>query len=229
MSPTSLSSILPTPPKTEVKGPRLLTPTTNAIPLISTRNGWNYSIIHTVAVVTLFVLQFRALVADPYQVMILDLVPLMLLQCAYGVSCLPPTGTWSNTTNTSGNEAAGNVSAKTNKGSGTGSLRKRPAGLGRAGASPSGGWKGKLVVYPWSLRAEQTKKTNLWRALAYSYCTRLDSAPPTDPIDSPRTCTWRTLVPNSAHFQYRHTITTHLAPYLFSSVLYTRSVRARMA
>ncbi len=162
MPPTSLSSILPTtPPKPENKGPRLLTPTTNAIPLISAKNGWKYPVLHTVAVVALFVLQFRALVADPYWIMIVDLGPLAILHCAYCVSCLPPTGTWSNTTSSGSNEAAGSAGVKTVKGSGTGSLRKRPAGLGRAGASSSGAGKGKVImVGARSLRASRIQKTD---------------------------------------------------------------------
>lgn len=146
MSPTPLSSILPPAPKSEHKGPRLLTPTTNAIPFISARNGRKYSTIHTVAVMALFVLQFRALVANPYWMMLWDMGPLVLLQCAYCIACLPPTGTWSNSTGSSSTEMAGNGQGKPVKGSGTGSMRKRPAGLGRTGASGSGGWKGRVMV-----------------------------------------------------------------------------------
>ncbi len=146
MSRSSLSSILPSPPESEHRGPRLLTPTTNAIPFISVKHARNYSTLHTVAVAVLFLLQFRALVADPTRIMLWDLCPLILLQCAYCVACLPPTGTWPNTTtNSSSNEAAGSGVGKSNKGSGVGSMRKRPAGLGRSGAAP-GGWKGKVVV-----------------------------------------------------------------------------------
>lgn len=146
MSPTSLSSALPPPPKSEDKGPRLLTPTTNAIPTISAQDGRKYNALHTVAVVALFVFQFRALVVDPYRIMLLDLAPLIILQCVYCVACLPPTGTWLNTSGSSGNEAAGSGSGKSTKGGGTGGLRKRPAGMGRIGASGSGGWKGKALV-----------------------------------------------------------------------------------
>jgi hypothetical protein len=152
MPPTSLSSILPSPPHLEYKVPRLLTPTTNTIPLISVKNGKKYSSLHTAAVVVLFVLQFPALVAAPYRIMLLDLGPLILLQCAYCVACLPRTGTWSSTTSSSGNETAGSGPPKPIKGGGTGSMRKRPAGLGRTGTSGSGGWNGKVMVMVSSVR-----------------------------------------------------------------------------
>jgi hypothetical protein len=152
MSPTSLSSILPSPPESDSEGPRLLTPTTNTIPLISVKNGKNYSLIHTVAVVVLFVVQFRALVAAPYRIMLLDLGPLILLQCAYCVACLPRTGTWSSTTSSSGNETASTGPPKSIKSGGTGSMRKRPAGLGRTGTSGSGGWNGKVMVMVFSAK-----------------------------------------------------------------------------
>lgn len=147
MSPSSLTSILPSPPESERKRPRLLTPSTNAIPLISAENGTKYSLLHTVAVLVLFVVQFRALVADPYRTMMLDLIPLALLQCGYCIACLPPTGTWHSTTSESGSQTAGSSSVKPSKASGTGSLRKRPAGLGRTGNPGSGRWKAKALVY----------------------------------------------------------------------------------
>jgi len=154
MPPTSLSSILPAPPNTEAKRRRLLTPTTNAIPSIVGKDGRKYSALHTMAVTALFALQFRGLVTDPYRIMLLDLIPLVVLQCAYCVVCLPATGTWPNISDSAGNEAAGNASGKGAKGAATGSLRKRPAGMGRIGAAASGGWKGKVMVTGPILRRE---------------------------------------------------------------------------
>lgn len=159
MSRSSLSSILPS-PASERKGPRLLTPTTNAIPFVSVKHVRGYSTLHTVAVAVLFLLQFRALVADPYRIMLWDLCLLIPLQSAYCVACLPPTGTWANTTtHSSGNEAAGSGSGRLNKGSGVGSMRKRPAGLGRSGAA-SGGWKGKAMVLDFNSSDSQSPVTN---------------------------------------------------------------------
>lgn len=146
MSPASLSSILPTPPQGEYKEPRLLTPRTNAIPLISGQNGRTYSTLHTVAVMMLFMLQFRYLVTRPYRTMVLDLGPLMLLQCVYCVACLPSTGTWSNTIGNGSGITVGSHLGKPTKGGGTGSSRKRHVGLGRTGLSESGGWKGMVMV-----------------------------------------------------------------------------------
>jgi hypothetical protein len=147
MPPTSLSSFLPAPPKPEAKGPRLLTPTTNAIPTIVTKGARIYNALHTVAVTALLAFQFRALITDPYRVMVLDLLPLVILQCAYCVVCLPATGTWPNTSSgNAGNEAAGSASGKPTKGAPTASLRKRPAGMGRIGAAAPGGWKAKVMV-----------------------------------------------------------------------------------
>ena len=159
MSPASLSSV-PSSPRSKGDGPRLLTPSTNAIQLISAKYGRNHSTIHTVAVVALFMLQFRALVADPYRVMLLELCPLALLQCAYCVVCLPPTGTWLNTTSSSGNEAAGSAMGRSTKGSGTGSMRKRRLGLARTSASGVWGWKGKAMVSVSSFAATESRSTN---------------------------------------------------------------------
>jgi GPI biosynthesis protein family Pig-F len=146
MPPTSLSSILPAPPNSEAKGRRLLTPTTNAIPSIVAKGGRKYNALHTTTVTALFALQFRALVSDPYRVMLLDLVPLVVLQCAYCVVCLPATGTWPNTSGSTTNETAGITSGKGAKPAATGSSRKRPVGMGRIGAVASGGWKAKVMV-----------------------------------------------------------------------------------
>lgn len=142
----SLSSTIPSPPEAAHEGPRLRTPTTNAIPMLSAENGRNYSRLHTVAVMVLFLLQFRALVADPYRMMVLDLGPLVVLQCAYCVAVLPSTGTWPNTVGSGGSATVGSHFGKLAKAGGTGSLRKRPAGLGRTGAFGAGGWKGKVMV-----------------------------------------------------------------------------------
>ena len=142
----SLSSNLRSPPEAERKGPRLRTPTTNAIPLSSAENGRNYSRLHTIATILFFWLQFQALVADPYRMMVLDLGPLILLQCAYCVAFLPSIGTWPNTVGSGGSATVGSHFGKLARASGTGSLRKRPAGLGRAGAFGSGEWKGKVMV-----------------------------------------------------------------------------------
>jgi hypothetical protein len=228
MSPTSLASLLPPSPSSAHKGPRLLTPTTNSIPLISASNGRNYSAVHTVAVVALFVIQFRASVANPYWIMIMDLVPLALLQCAYCILCLPPTGTWPNTTSSGSNDTASSASAKPSKLGGTGSMRKRPAGLARAGATGPGGWKVKAMVY---IRCMAATYRPLTRAacLAYSHRPHLDFAPPSDPLDSPRASPRCPTVSYSPHSQHSSTLLTHISPHMSAYLLYPRGFGASLA
>ena len=228
MSRSSLSSILPSPPASERKGPRLLTPTTNAIPFVSVKHVRDYCTLHTVAVVVLFLLQFRALVADPYRIMLWDLCLLILLQSAYCVACLPPTGTWANTTtHSSGNEAAGSGSGK-NKGSGVGSMRKRPVGLGRTGAA-SGGWKGKAMVLDFNSSDSRSQLLMKPLALAYDHCSCPSYIAASNPTDSARTRPWRPSIPDSSHPQHSRVVLTHLTPHLYAPLLLAWRLGTSMA
>jgi hypothetical protein len=229
MSPSSLTSILPSNPRPERQGSRLLTPTTNAIPLVSSKYGKNYAILHTVAVVTLFVLQIGALVADPYRVMILDLGPLILLQCAFCASCLPPTGTWSNTTSNDGNDIAGGVSGKTTKGMGTGSLRKRAAGLGRAGAPGPGGWKGKVTVCTTNTAIDGQNILMIIPHPADTHFACFDSVAASNTTDDPCARPRRPFVSSSSRPPHRCAMLAHLPPRHPATLLHTRSLWARVA
>jgi hypothetical protein len=229
MSPSSLTSILPSPPRPERQGTRLLTPTTNAIPLVSPKYGMNYAILHTVAVVTLFVLQIGALVADPYRVMILDLGPLILLQCAFCASCLPPTGTWSNTISNDGNEISGGVSGKIIKGTKTGSLRKRPAGLGRAGAPGPGEWKGKVTVCTANTAIDEQNMLMTITHSAYTHFACFGSVAATNTTDGPCAHPRRSFVSSRSRPPHRRAMLAYLPPRLSATLLHTRSLWARLA
>src|SRR5450755_1914679 len=145
----SLTKLVPPAPPTPAY--RLLTPQTPSVPLLATSAARIYNHAHAPLVLAYYVLRFSLLVADPFQTMIRDLVPITIAQSAFCAVCLPSAGTWG-----SGGRAiiSGTASAKSGKaipGSGPGSMRRKAGKIGPGGLStafPVGAvsWKSKVMV-----------------------------------------------------------------------------------
>ena len=75
--------------------PRLLTPTTNPIPLLNAPTAQLYSLIHTALLPSLYLLRSSALIADPLRTLTYDILPVATSQAAFCVLCIPSYGSWS--------------------------------------------------------------------------------------------------------------------------------------
>lgn len=117
--------------------PRLLTPTTNPIPLLNTPSAQLYSLIHTALIPAIYLIRSSALVADPLRTLTLDILPIATLQAVFCVLCIPSYGSWvsespgaasssSNNTNSSGGSNTPlNTPSKSTTSSNTNSLTRR--------------------------------------------------------------------------------------------------------
>jgi phosphatidylinositol glycan class F len=139
---------------------RLLTPTTNPIPLLSSPWAKRYSYIHTVLVPLYYYLRASALIADPFNTLLSDLGVIGVLQCLFCAICLPQAGGWVSGTSggpiVEGSASPTAARPKTTKGSGTvtGSMRRKNLAGGKtagkggsaAGAGGEGSWRGRITV-----------------------------------------------------------------------------------
>ncbi len=131
---------------------RLLTPKTNAIPLLNADLAHYYNYAHTGQLLVYYYLRASALVRDPLSTMIQDLFPLAVSQCLFCAICLPSVGSWNSGT-TDGEFIRGSASAA----KGPTSQKKRLAvhatkGAGKT-AAPSdaskdagGSWASRILV-----------------------------------------------------------------------------------
>jgi GPI ethanolamine phosphate transferase 2/3 subunit F len=134
---TSLTNVLPPTPQTSSQSSRLLKPNTQTIP----RNASIYNHIHTPLVLGYYALRFSALVADPLQTMIQDLLPVTIAQCAFCATCLPAAGTWGE-----GKAIIAGTGSSKGKGS-AGSTRRKGLGVVKKDtASDVESWGSKVVV-----------------------------------------------------------------------------------
>ena len=146
-----LSTKLAPPATSAPTSPRLLTPKTRTIPLLSTSDARIYSHAHAPLVLAYYLLRFSSLVADPLNTMIRDLAPIAIAQCAFCVVCLPSAGTWGSGGSAIIPGTASGKSGKTGSGSGTGSMRRKagkagPGTLSTAFPVGAASWKSKVMV-----------------------------------------------------------------------------------
>ena len=128
MAPPSLAHIVPQPPTSKHRpSSRLITPTTNPIPLLASSSARLYALLHTGLIPSLYLLRSGPLVADPLPTLTYDLIPLATAQAAFCVLCLPAAGTWNNGTKDAGRGIVEGTASATNtpiKG-GKGSIGRR--------------------------------------------------------------------------------------------------------
>ena len=157
---SSLTHLLPPSQPQASASARLLTPTTQPIPLLSSFLAKRYSYAHTLLVPLYYYLRASALVGDPFPVLLTDLLFVALAQALFCALCLPSAGTWVSGT-AGGKILEGTaIATKSPKGKGsanvssTGSTRKKvgPAGVkgsgkGAGGNDGAGGsWRGRVMV-----------------------------------------------------------------------------------
>lgn len=139
----TLANILPADAKaTSPSTSRLLTPTTNIIPLLSTPSAKNYSYAHTFLIALYYYLRSSSLIRDPRTTLLWDLTPLAIAQSAFCAICLPSAGNWDSGTN-GGKIIEG--SASSNK-SGKGSARKKGAKVPTAQNETGGSYAARVMV-----------------------------------------------------------------------------------
>ena len=152
MAPPSLAHVVPHAPSssTESASSRLLNPTTNPIPLLSSPSARLYALLHTALVPSLYLLRSGPLVVDPLSTLTYDLIPLATAQAAFCVLCLPAAGTWNNGTKDGGRGIVEGTASATHTPikSGKGSLGRRKGAKTAAHLSDPtvGGFSARIMV-----------------------------------------------------------------------------------
>ena len=147
----SLTHLLPptaqNPPSTPTKSHRLLTPTTNPIPLRSTPLAYRYSVFHTALIPLYYYIRASKLISDPYGTLLTDLFAVATLQGVFCAVCLPQAGSWLSGTSggaiVDGTSSAGKGKGSASKVSGSG--RKNVVGSASS-KTTDGSWRGRVMV-----------------------------------------------------------------------------------
>ena len=138
-------------PSSSSTAARLLTPTTQQIPLLDSLLARRYNQIHTLLIPAYYYLRSSSLIADPLPTLVQDLVFVTLAQTAHVATSLPAAGNWVSGTN-AGRIIEGTASygsGKTGKSgnvSSTGSLRKKAGVISSASGAISAGSKNSRAV-----------------------------------------------------------------------------------
>ncbi|KIV97472.1 hypothetical protein PV10_01223 [Exophiala mesophila] len=139
---------------------RLLNPSTNAIPLLTSPLAKRYNHVHTALVPTYFYLRAGSLVADPLPTLIQDLTFVALAQTAAVAISLPSAGNWLSGTNAGriieGTASYGNYrSSKSGNTASAASLRKKGTNTSSHKSSDhgnnGGSWRGRAMPTLFSL------------------------------------------------------------------------------
>jgi hypothetical protein len=142
-SPTTTSAI-------HAQQARLLTPTTNPIPLLPTPSARLYTHLHSFLLPALYLFRASALVADPLTTLTYDILPLATLQSLFCVLCLPPAGSWNSGTKDGGRIIEGTSEVKTSAstvGRGASLGRKKGAKVAAGLSDPTvGGFGARIMV-----------------------------------------------------------------------------------
>ena len=142
MAPPSLAHILPEASQPTQSSRRLLTPTTNPIPLLPSPTSRYGSYTFTLLIPLYYYFRSTALINAPLETLIQDLAPIAIAQAVFCVTCLPSAGTWNSGTKDAGKIIEG--TAGVSKG-GKGSMRKKGGKVPSTGSS-DGLWGNKIMV-----------------------------------------------------------------------------------
>ena len=119
----------------------------------STAPGRIYTLSQTAFLLSFFILRFKSLVAEPVQTMIEMVIPLIIAQAVWCITCLPRSGYWDARTKglrVDDMTTAAEPKVSGNVGTGKGSLRRKGGvGIGSAGTGPQSkadGFGGRVVV-----------------------------------------------------------------------------------
>jgi hypothetical protein len=115
---------------------RLLTPTTNPIPLLSTPTALYTSLAHSIIIPLYYYARAPALIKSPLDTSIQDLLPIAIIQALSCATCLPAAGSWDSGTKDGGKIIEGTASVV--KSGGKGSVRRK-GGKATAGTGGSDG------------------------------------------------------------------------------------------
>lgn len=141
---SSLTRLIPPTQSQASAKARLLTPTTQPVPLLSSTLAKRYSYIHTALIPTYYYIRASELVADPLPTLVTDVIFVALAQALFCAISLPSAGSWISGTN-GGKIIEGTATIKTPKSSkvaagssATGSLRKKTGPVGAKGSVKTG-------------------------------------------------------------------------------------------
>lgn len=143
MAPPSLAHVVPESRQPALSHRRLLTPTTNSIPLLSSPHARYAAYAHTLFIPLYYYLRSSALIKVPLDTLIQDLIPIAIIQAGCCATCLPSAGTWNSGTRDGGKIIEG-TAAVTSK-SGKGSMRRKGGKMSSVGGG-DGLWGSKIVV-----------------------------------------------------------------------------------
>ncbi len=143
MAPPSLAHVISESSQPSLSSRRLLTPTTNAIPLLSSPAARYAAHAHTLLIPLYYHLRSSALIRDPLDTLIQDLLPVAVLQVGFCATCLPSAGTWNSGTKDGGKIIEGTATVASKSGKGT--VRKKSGKLSSAG-SGDGLWGSQIMV-----------------------------------------------------------------------------------
>lgn len=138
---STLTNVLP--PSIQQQSSNLLTPTSQPVPLLSTPLAKGYSYAYTLGTLIYYYLRAGALVKDPVQTLVQDVVPIAVFQSLFCAICLPVSGTWYSGTGDvgRGGKAVENAAAAKKAGSSTGAGNpRRKAGI------VGGPWQTRIMV-----------------------------------------------------------------------------------
>ena len=123
---------------------RLLTPTTNPVPLLSDPNVKAISYAYTAAIPLYYYLRSSWLIRDPLMTLSYDLVPVGLASALFCTFCLPSAGNWNSGTRDAGKIIEGTAAGK----SGKGSMRKKGVKVTPSGDrdGSGGSWQSRIMV-----------------------------------------------------------------------------------
>jgi hypothetical protein len=124
--PSSLAHLVSPAPSSsthQTQASRLLTPTTNTVPLLTNSNAKVLSYAYTALVPLYYYVRSSALIRDPFPTLPNDLIFLTISTSLFSVFGLPSAGSWDSGTKDAGKIIEGTAASKI----GRGSIRKKGA------------------------------------------------------------------------------------------------------
>ncbi|KPI43409.1 Glycosylphosphatidylinositol anchor biosynthesis protein 11 [Cyphellophora attinorum] len=201
--------------------PRLLTPTTNPIPLLNTPSAQLYSLIHTALLPSLYFLRSSALVADPLRTLTYDIIPVATAQAIFCVLCVPSYGSWvSESPSATSSSNSSTASSTPNKNT---SDKTNSASLITSGKSSIGRRKGLRTSTNSTHPTDPTLQTYLHRLLPATLSLVLTLLLPPVPLQIILHCLGAPLLPLSL-LPHTLALATHLSLLIFYPLFYAHGV-----
>jgi hypothetical protein len=135
---------------------RLLTPSTNPIPLLSTPTALYTSLVHSIIIPLYYYARSPALIKTPLDTLIQDLLPVAIIQALSCATCIPAAGSWDSGTKDGGKIIEGTASVV--KSGGKSSMRKKGSKAAASMGGSDGGILSRIMVSTFS----SSRATTSW-------------------------------------------------------------------